>query len=224
MNFQKDNLKIVFVYVLFGFGGLWHALGLFQNAMRILASPLIIVVSLLLVFDLLRWVPKASKHRFLLWCFLVLCFGWGIECLGVHTHLPFGQYRYGNVLQPQFFNVPIPIGFSWLTITLSSLVIAFQIMSRYLNRDRRSIYLALILTAILMVGFDVVMEKSAPKLDYWIWLQSPVPVQNYLFWFGLGALFSWVWFRLRISIDRTTSFATHVYLAQLIYFLLVLFK
>src|SRR4051812_12976794 len=38
---------------------------------------------------------------------------YGIEVLGVHSGVPFGDYRYGTALGPALWGVPIVIGLAW---------------------------------------------------------------------------------------------------------------
>ena len=221
---NRDNFKIYFLYVIFGFGGLWHLLGMFQNVMRSLASPLIILTSLLLVCIVSRSLSRQSKVPFLLWCSLIIFGGWLAEYIGIRTHFPFGRYIYGEVLRPQILDVPIAIGFAWLAICLSSLTIALRIFGYFQLKRSYSIYLISVGTALLMIVFDIVMENAASKLDYWIWSDGTVPIQNYLSWFVLGFGFSYLWLMLNRSEKPDTKFGLHVYLSQLLYFLLVLFK
>ena len=221
---KKENFKIYLVYVLFGFGGLWHVLNMFPNTMRILASPLMIAVSLLLLSNVFKSLSNQSKNRFILWSLFILIAGWGIEFLGVSTHFPFGSYHYGNVLQPQILQIPVAIGFAWLMISLSSLVITLKIIHFFKINKLYNYYIIPILTAIFMLLFDCLMENVAPKLDYWTWNQQNIPIQNYLSWFLLGFVFSWLWLKLKISFKFISTFGIHVYLSQFIYFTLVLFK
>ena len=224
IRFKKEHIPIYLLYILFGFGGLWHALHLFQETMRIMASPLLITVSIYLVYIVLKSIHDSSKNRFLFWCCIVLTAGWVIEYLGLRTHFPFGHYRYGEVLQPQFVQVPLAIGFSWLTICLSSLVISCRIICRTRIQESFYPYIIPLLSAIFMFVFDVIMEHAALRLDYWAWQDHIIPVQNYMSWFVLGVFFTWAWFKLKVSMKSLSGFGVHVYLSQLLYFILVLFK
>lgn len=218
---DNQKIKIACLYILFGFGGLWHFLGWFQFWMRILAAPLIICVSLLLFYEVLKSLPGKSKIRFVIWSITVFCVGFGIEVFGIHTNIPFGRYKYGSVLQPHFLKVPLAIGFAWLLITLSSLLMTMKLV-RYCNMKYKYI-ITPILTGIFMLIFDLIMEKAAPKLEYWTWEGNVVPIQNYLAWFILGTLFSFFWHCYKSAIDSDDNFYFHVYLSQLIYFAFVIF-
>jgi len=221
---KKEHYKIYLLYLLFGFGGLWHVLNMFQSAMRILASPLIIAVSLLLVYDVLKSLFDQWKRRYLLWCFFILFGGWGMEYLGVTTHFPFGRYQYGHVLAPRILQIPLAIGFGWLTICLSSLMITLRITHYFQVKKSYYNYIIPIITATFMLIFDSVMEHAAPKLDYWTWRNNYIPIQNFLSWFLLGSLFSFLWLKLKLSMNFYPTFGIHVYISQFIYFLLVIFK
>jgi putative membrane protein len=221
---EKENLKIFLLYILFGFGGVWHVLNTFQSLMQMLASPLIIAVSLIFIYDGLHSLVDQYKGRYVLWCFFVILGGWGIEYIGVRTQFPFGSYQYGDVLEPKILQIPLAIGFAWLTICLSSLMITLKISQHFQIKKSHYNYIIPIITAIFMLLFDTFMEIAAPKLDYWTWRDNEIPIQNYLSWFLLGALFSHLWLKLKLPLKCFSTFGLHVYFSQFIYFLLVIFK
>jgi uncharacterized membrane protein len=221
---KRENYKIFLVYILFGFGGLWHVLNQFQKTMEFLASPLIIAVSLLFLYDTVKFLPPPYRPRFYGWCFFIVCGGWGIEYIGVYTHFPFGQYQYGHVLKPHILQIPLAIGFAWLSICLSSLKITMNIVQQYFKKISHVDTVIPILTGLLMLLFDFLMENAAPKLNYWTWSEDKIPFQNYLTWFFLGLLFSRIWVKLKLPLNLTSPFGIHVYLSQFIYFCLVIFK
>ena len=221
---KAHQLKIFVVYLFFITGGILHILNVLQEATFRLASPLIIAVSLLFFFDVIRGVTLHSRTRFIIWSFLVFFFGWSIEYIGLTTDFPFGSYQYGQVLEPQILQVPLAIGFAWLTICLSSLVISYRLLDFYKVNKVYYNFLLPFLTAALMLIFDIFMEHAAPKLDYWTWYNNEIPIQNYLSWFILGWLFAYIWVKLKISLNLYSTFAKHVYLAQFIYFVIVIFK
>ena len=79
--------------------------------------------------------------------------------------------------------------------------------------------MAALLGALLMVGYDIVLEPSAIELDMWWWAGEGIPLQNYVAWF----LFSFV-FILFIGISRINTrnnSALPVYLVQVIFFLIL---
>jgi putative membrane protein len=68
------------------------------------------------------------------------------------------------------------------------------------------------LTGLLVVAWDLGLEALMPHKGYWAW-QDPdplwygAPLQNYLSWFAVGALLSWVYLRLGPELRRGTGLA-----------------
>ena len=206
-----ETAGIGLMYFLLFAGGLWHILGVFQHAMQVLASPLLIAISLIALGLMLRQTDR--KGRFLLWAVVLFVGGFLAETIGVKTGLVFGNYMYGDILQPQIAGVPVAIGFAWIGIELSSLAVARSVVKRRLA-------LLPVITALLMVGFDVLMEPSAEALGYWHW-QGGIPLQNYLAWFVLGLLFAYIGRALKVLQTPAPRWVWHAYWAQLLYFVMI---
>ena len=85
-----ETAGIGLMYFLLFAGGLWHILGIFQQAMRVLASPLLIAISLIALGLMLRQTER--KWRFLLWTIILFVGGFFAETIGVKTGLVFGNY------------------------------------------------------------------------------------------------------------------------------------
>lgn len=224
-HLQKiEQISVYGIYILFAFGGLWHVLDVFQPLMRFLASPLLILVSLLLFYTAYKSVVHSFRIRFFVWFLVILMTGWGVEYGGVETHFPFGNYRYGPVLQPQVLDIPLAIAFAWFNICFSSLLIAYAII-RYVHLNKAyQTFLLPFISAVFMLFFDFVMEQAAPQLDYWSWQGGDVPIKNYVSWFLLGYGFSFLFQQLRISLMRYPILGMHAYIAQLLYFIPVILK
>jgi uncharacterized membrane protein len=220
--FQKKNRPVILVYVLFGFGGLWHVLGLFQPLMRTLSAPLIMAATFYLMLDYTKNIPTDQRSRFIMRCLFVLCCGWGFELLGTRTGFPFGLYTYDPVLQPQIMDVPVAIGFAWLEICLCSLTAASCLIRKTASSKYGPWFLA-VLSAACMVAFDLLMEQAAPVLFYWTW-PGGIPLQNYASWFGIGFVFSAFFTHNRhwVSVFQKSSAGLHVFTAQAFYFMCVL--
>ena len=205
---------IVFaLYFLLLAGGLWHALGWFQTAMRALAGAMLAGIALLLALDMARRVE--DKRRFALWALLVLAGGFGAEAAGVATGRIFGHYSYSGLLGPKWLDVPLAIAPAWLAIQISSLAVA----QRTLRRETAH---RIWLTALLMVLFDAVMEPAAVKLGYWTWAGGGVPLRNALAWGLFGLLFSACARILGLLHTRMSTLGMHAYAAQMGYFCLAL--
>lgn len=213
-------LKIGTLYILLFAGGVWHIFGLFQETMRILASPIIIGLGIILFYE--QWESEIkNRPKLILWSLLVLVGSWLAEWIGIQTGNIFGDYTYGKTLYPVIDQVPITIGFAWLVILLSS----FAVVQKFLNqRVWKNFFMFSLCVSITMVGFDLVMEPAATKLAYWSWGTGQIPIQNYLAWFSIGFVFAFSTLLLGIYRERNpNTLAVHIYFAQLIYFAMVSF-
>ncbi len=205
------------LYLIMGAGGLWHALGLFETAMSVIAGPLLIVLAIAVYLVTRNALSPDARTRFDLWSAFVVAAGFLVEWAGVESGLIFGTYHYGEVLQPQLFGVPLSIGFAWLLMLLSSLALAQRILPRSVEGN---VWIYAPVTGALMVVFDLLMEPAAVALDYWTWGGAP-PVQNYIAWFVLGTLFALAGKSASIFRTSVPIFVVHAWLAQALYFLIV---
>jgi len=233
------QLKIGMLYFLLGAGGLWHVLHIFQPTMRILASPMIIGVTVWLWGEYWHVLAKPengetklkrgsltrkinfSKKRtntFIWWSLLVFSGSFGVELLGVKTGHIFGVYFYGKTLKPSLVQVPIAIGFAWLGMLISSIAVTQKALREKFTPNP---IVSAFFIAMLLVIFDLFMEPAAIKLDYWQWSGNKIPGQNYVVWFLLSFLFSYLGLRLGLFKEKIPSLALHAYFAQLLYFTLV---
>ncbi|ORC37845.1 hypothetical protein B4O97_02260 [Marispirochaeta aestuarii] len=176
------------------------------------ALPLMIALTpwVLLIFGALviLQVNPQPQRRALLWIGGTYLFTFVMEALGVATGLIFGGYVYGDSLGIQLFQVPVVIGFNWTIIVLA--------LSGEIFRLVRNPITGGLLAGLGAVLFDWIMEPAAISLDYWHWDQGGIPLQNYLAWFGIAALCSWVYGRLRIQTESRLGIL--YVLIQLIFF------
>jgi len=233
---SQERIIIAALYVLLLAGGLWHVLGVFQTAMRILATPMIVGICLLVCYEYLKTQgspmrvnegeqserkagERCSRNRqFILWSVAVIFCGFFIELIGVKSGVIFGSYVYGNTLQPQFWNVPLAIGFAWLSILLGATAVAQRILPAF--RRMRPLFLSAII-ALLMALFDAFMEPAAMKLGYWHWSDGEIPFRNFIAWFVFGLMLAFGAARWRAITPPASTISLHAYLAQLGYLIIV---
>lgn len=170
-------------------------------------------VNLFLMFMLLVWNEK--KHTKAWSIFLVIAFFIGLitEIIGVNTALLFGHYAYGNLLGPKVAGVPLLIGINWFCIVYCSLD---TIMFLFPSVHQKPL-LASLFAAILATLFDWIMEPVAMAMEYWQWQQGIIPVYNYVCWFLIAWLISWLYFRIRKNAQN--RFARILILVQVVFFL-----
>lgn len=210
-------IKVILLYFILIMGGVWYYLGLFGEISQMIAGYLMILIGILSIFEVYKNESINNKIAFFLISSFIIVFSWLIELIGVKTGLIFGKYEYGNILQPQLFGTPIPIGFAWISTILGSNSIAELIL-----RKKSNIFIHLLLTAVIMTFFDYLMEPAAIKLGYWAWESGTIPMQNYLAWFVLGFFFALLFSTQKINLINT-KILKHVYISQAIYFIIVYF-
>lgn len=170
--------------------------------------------NLLLSFTILLAARKSGFVRFFF--FLTICFlyGIGVELIGTKTAYLFGSYYYGENLGNKFEGVPFVIGLNWgiLVVGAASLV----------QRYKLSMTLKILLSALLMVILDLVMEPVAIKSDFWHWNSNYIPVFNYVSWFFVSLPLLFLYFKLNL-VEENKVFSALFILLFIFFILLLIF-
>lgn len=217
---KTDKIKIILLYFFLFAGGLWHVMDVFQTLMSFLSAPLLICLGIWLYYEIRKNLEPKRDNKFNFWTLAVIVFSFAIETIGIKTGIVFGEYNYGNTLWPQLFGVPIAIGFAWFLMLICSIAL----MQRLPVINTSNIRIKILAASILMTFFDFIMEPAAIKLNYWSWLTTTIPLQNYLAWFVISFILMILGWRLRVLDTKMPSLVMHGYFAQLIYFILIIFK
>lgn len=140
--------------------------------------------------------------------------GFFIEAIGVNTKLIFGGYEYGESLGIKLFNTPLIIGLNWLLLVYLS--------SSILEKARVGVPLKIFFSSTIMLIYDIVLERAAPKLDLWYWEGNTVPVNNYISWFIIALFFNSL---IRVfGVRGENKLAPVILFCQLLFFIsLILF-
>ena len=155
-----------------------------QNEFFLSTTPYVLSLTLLLLILNHDLSDKKSKIGLI----LIFLFGLIVEILGVNYGLFFGEYSYGANLGPKIYEVPYVIGFNWVLLIIATGSISDKLIKG------KEIY-KILFGSFLMVLVDLLIEKSAPKLDFWEFLISPVPFSNYLWWFIFSIGFQYIFFK-----------------------------
>ena len=159
-------------------------------------------------------VNNSINKKFLIRLFLIFLLGLTVEIIGVNFSIFFGEYRYGNNLGVKIFDVPIVIGFNWVLLIILTGNFAHKIFPK-------SIMLRVLNGSIMMILLDLLIEISAPKLDYWEFAVNPVPLSNYLWWFIFSILFHFIY---QSNIKKEYVVSTNILVIHFLFFgLLALF-
>ena len=155
-----------------------------QNKFFLSTTPYVLSLTLLLLILNHDLSDKKSKIGVI----LIFLFGLIVEILGVNYGLFFGEYYYGANLGPKIYEVPYVIGFNWVLLIIATGSISDKLIKG------KEIY-KILFASFLMVLIDLLIEKSAPKLDFWEFVISPVPFSNYLWWFIFSIGFQYIFFK-----------------------------
>ena len=155
-----------------------------QSEFFLSTTPYVLSLTLLLLILNHDLSDKKSKIGLI----LIFLFGLIVEILGVNYGLFFGEYNYGANLGPKIYEVPYVIGFNWVLLIIATGSISDKLIKG------KEIY-KILFASFLMVLIDLLIEKSAPKLDFWEFVISPVPFSNYLWWFIFSIGFQYIFFK-----------------------------
>ena len=176
-----------------------------QNEFFLSTTPYVLSLTLLLLILNHDLSDKKSKIGLI----LIFLFGLIVEILGVNYGLFFGEYYYGANLGPKIYEVPYVIGFNWVLLIIATGSISDKLIKG------KEIY-KILFGSFLMVLVDLLIEKSAPKLDFWEFLISPVPFSNYLWWFIFSLCFQYIFFKTVKSKEHNLS--SNILLIQFLFF------
>ena len=174
-NKELKNFSIFIVWLLnvSGFFGILSD----QKEFFLSSTPYVLTMTLFLLI-----VNNTIDKKFLLRLFFIFLLGLTVEIVGVNFSIFFGEYKYGENLGVKIFDVPIVIGFNWVLLII--------LTGNFANRIfPKSIIGKVLSGSTMMILLDLLIEISAPKLDYWEFAINPVPFSNYFWWFVFSILF-----------------------------------
>lgn len=181
-----------------------------------LASPLNLWVSLIL----LLFFHQDFNKTFIFTAIFIFLIGFFVEVAGVHTGIIFGNYRYGQTLGTQLFDVPLVIGANWLLLVYCSSTSVKTVFSNIKHKSIfKSIFIQSFIASMLMVGLDYLIEPVAISLDFWHWQSDKIPAQNFQAWFLLSFLL--IYFFLRAKFLKTNSLALLLLFLQFMFFIFI---
>jgi putative membrane protein len=205
MNYSKVNISIVILFI-------FHVVGVvglssdYQDLFLRL-TPL----NLLLSLGLFIWANNDFSVQFYKVVAILFALGFLVEVIGVSTGVLFGEYTYGATLGFKLFETPLMIGVNWILLSLAS----FGISSFFLKKQLPII----LLSSLLMVLMDVLIEPIAISLDFWTWALGDIPLQNYFMWFLVSLIMNALISFNRLKIDYRISFG--LLLSQILFFTLL---
>lgn len=197
---------IIFLVIVYEVG----VLGFHLEETRELFEQLVPFNLLLSVF-LLGLFHRKWTLGFGIFVFVVFWVGYLVELAGVQTGLIFGAYHYESSLGFKIGGVPPMIGVNWVLVVYISSIISQQMSP--------NIWVRTILSGIMVVLLDGLIEPMAIKYHLWAWdtPDGSIPIQNYAAWFMIGGIMSYGFHSL--DQEKSNPLAAPVYVIQLLFFL-----
>ena len=171
--------------VLFAVGIAGHALPAALPAMRSATPPFLLLAAVLVL------VPSvvAGGRRFVLWLAAAFAFVFLLDAAGLAVPTVFGAFAFGPHLGWTCCGVPLLVTLNWVLIMNGAVCVAGRLVPPALGRGR--MLLRVLLSGLLAVGFDGIMEPAAIRLDYWHWPDAAgAPAGNYLVLFLFAMVFT----------------------------------
>lgn len=193
---EKEVRKFFIIFYTIGLLGI--AIPLTRNIF-IYLTPIALLISFAVVLYFHQAGFNTKTILVFIFIFLISYF---IEVTGVKTGLIFGNYNYGKGLGLKLLGTPLMIGINWLLLVYCTAAIFDKLPVHTI--------LKILLSSLLMVAYDLIMEQVAPHLQMWYFDGNTVPLRNYLSWFVLA-------FSLH-SLIKLTGIKTTNKLADLIFY------
>ena len=209
MSWTKVNLITILLFILHFVGGVALSMDSVKSVFLTLTP-----FNLALTFVLLIWGNENFSFNFFKVISVLFLIGFFVEVLGVYSGLLFGEYHYGKTLGFQFLGVPLIIGVNWVLLVVSSFAVSSYFVSNSI--------LKVILSSVIMVLLDLMIEPVAIRLDFWHWQAEVIPLQNYLMWFLVALLMNWILTFNRFKFNVKLGFG--LLISQVLFFTLQSFN
>ena len=171
-------------------------------------------IHLFVMFALFLWANSYFSIKLIKAIVVIYLIGVLAEVLGVRYNIIFGNYYYGNSLGPQVLEVPLIIGFNWLTLSFATYGV-----SSYLFKNKTVIT---VFASILMVLTDYIIEPMAGALDFWYWAGGKIPIQNYVGWFFVSLIIHSILVKMNFKFNIKLCLA--LLLSQILFFTIQYFN
>jgi len=173
----------------------------------------LIPVALLMGFvAILLFHKSLNSHNTRFVFFAIFLVSYLVEVAGVNSQLIFGNYVYGNGLGLKVFSTPLIIGINWAMLVYCSASI--------MERLKLHVFVQIIMSSLIMILYDIVLESVAPFLDMWYWNGNTVPLQHYLAWFVMALIFHGLvkWKKVKTE----NPLAPAIFICQFLFFVAIL--
>ena len=200
----KNKISIsIFIIWLFNISGILGILSTYSDWFLRLTP-----INLSMYVILIIWNVKDLSKKFFLAFFLPFFIGFITDYLGVNYGLLFGSYTYGDNLGLKLGGVPFMICLNWTVLTIITADLSSLIHKNTIVQS--------LLGGFIMMLLDIIIEVSAPRLDFWEFENNTIPLKNYIAWFIIGSIAHYLYRQINIKTNKKVSI--HIFVAITIFF------
>lgn len=150
-----------------------------------------------LSFVVLMLFHKPHSLKFWITLMVIGVLGFAIEAVGTNTGLIFGNYTYGETLGVKLFRTPLVMAVNWMVLVY----LVYDLLKGW----NISFMLKSIVSSVILVIYDFVMEPVAIAMDMWTWDTGNPPMYNYIGWFLVSLLFFLYIYRSKLKFENPLS-------------------
>ncbi|PLW97100.1 MAG: carotenoid biosynthesis protein [Marinilabiliales bacterium] len=201
----KEVRKFIVIFYVVGIAG--FTIPFLQPVFKVI-TPLALLLG---VYLLAIYHGKFSAKSLIIF-FTVFLTGLLVEMIGVNTGKIFGAYTYGKTLGPMVWNTPLMIGVNWLFLVYA--------IASITEKLKAPAIVQILVSSLMMIVYDLVMEQVAPRMDMWSWENGNIPLRNYFAWFVISFFLFSLLKIFRIKVEN--PLARVLLLCQFFFFLFLL--
>jgi bisanhydrobacterioruberin hydratase len=208
---RKKNLNYyskLFLSIIFFVGICGHLIASLKPIMIFLTPVTLLITGSVVLLNTVNW----NNKRFIYWLIITYQITFSLEVIGVKTKMIFGDYVYGETLGLRILDVPLIIGFNWVLVVLGAINVTKLLSVKKVFQP--------ILSSLIALLFDYILEPVAIQLDYWNWYAQEIPIQNYIAWFLISLVFAYIYQKLDIELG--SNLPAFYLVVQMVFFLSIL--
>lgn len=138
---------------------------------------------------------KNEKKKAIYTIIAISTFAIIIETIGIATGFPYSEFFYGEELGFKLFGLtPWTVFFAFTPLVLGSVFYA----KKFLNKKIFSVVNFFILSTLILVATDLILDPVAAKLGFWFWVEEGIyygiPLQNYFGWILSGFIATLIYY------------------------------
>lgn len=213
-----SQTELIKTFTIFYLVGLTIFIIPFTRELFIFLTPL----SLIFVFGALMYNHSEWDNKFIIFSVFVYLSSFIIEAIGVNSGAIFGEYIYLKGLGPKILNTPLIIGINWLLLIYCSRGVVIYIERAYKLNISISKFWTIIISSLLMVCYDLILEVAAPIMKMWEFNGGYPPVDNYIAWFVISLIFHTIFNFTTSKNSILYKESSTLFLVQILFFLSII--